>query len=143
MKTYRDLNNSILKWCVIVPTYNNTDTLRQVLGSVLDHSETVIVVNDGSTDNTPEILQDFGARIEVISLTQNQGKGIALRTGFKRAHALGFTHAITMDSDGQHFASDIPDFVARMNLSPNELIIGARNMKTENVPGKSSFGNKF
>lgn len=143
MKENLDLNTSKLKWCVIVPTYNNAGTLRQVLDSILAHSDSVIVVNDGSFDNTSEILLSFGDRIDVISLPQNQGKGVALRTGFERAHALGFSHAITMDSDGQHFASDIPLFVTEIVSAPHELVIGARNMKSENVPDKSSFGNKF
>ncbi len=138
-----DGNSSLLKWCVIVPTFNNDQTLKQVLDSVLDQSQEVVVVNDGSTDYTEEILRGFGERIDLVSYSENKGKGFALRSGFKRAAELGFTHAITIDSDGQHFASDIPNFLAQIKLDTNALVIGARNMNAQNVPGKSSFGNKF
>lgn len=126
-----------------MPTYNNSGTLKKVLDEVLVETTSVIVVNDGATDNTSEILKDFESRIELISYRENKGKGYALRQGFKRATELGFTHAISIDSDGQHFAYDIPEFVKQIDLCPDALVIGARNMSSENVPGKSSFGNKF
>lgn len=126
-----------------MPTYNNAGTLKKVLDEVLVETTSVIVVNDGATDNTSEILKDFESRIELISYRENKGKGYALRQGFKRATELGFTHAISIDSDGQHFAYDIPEFVKQIDLCPDALVIGARNMSSENVPGKSSFGNKF
>lgn len=130
-----------------MPTYNNAGTLKSVLEAVLKETPTepvsVIVVNDGSTDETSEILKSFESRIDLITNADNQGKGFALRKGFKRAIELGFTHAISIDSDGQHFACDIPNFVKQIDSSPGTLVIGARNMSSENVPGKSSFGNKF
>ena len=126
-----------------MPTYNNSGTLKKVLDEVLVETTSVIVVNDGATDKTSEILKDFESRIELISYRENKGKGYALRQGFKRATELGFTHAISIDSDGQHFAYDIAEFVKQIDLCPDALVIGARNMSSENVPGKSSFGNKF
>jgi len=143
VKSVPDIDTTSLKWCVLVPTYNNARTLREVLETVLEKSQWVIVVNDGSTDTTSDILRDFQDRLEIISYSENKGKGFALRTGFKRATELGFTHVISIDSDGQHFASDIPSLVEQIQLFPDALFIGARNMESENVPGKSSFGNKF
>lgn len=131
-----------LKACMLIPTYNNAGTLAAVLEDVLTYTHQVIVVNDGSTDNTEEILKQF-PQVHAVNYTPNKGKGIALRTGFKEAVKLGYEHAITMDSDGQHFAKDVVEFLTWLEAEPNSLLIGARNMEQETVPGKSSFGNRF
>jgi glycosyltransferase involved in cell wall biosynthesis len=131
-----------LNVCVIVPTYNNHKTLARVLDSVLEYTTNVIVVNDGSTDSTAEILKNY-SNLTQIHHPKNAGKGIALQNGFKKALTLGFDYVITIDSDGQHFASDIPLFINEINVNGEALLIGSRNMTQENVPKKSSFGNKF
>ncbi len=136
-----DLINST-SFCVIVPTYNNHKTLKKVLDSVLYFTSNVIIVNDGSTDSTPEILKSY-SQLTQIHHPKNLGKGRALRNGFRKAIEMKFEYAITIDSDGQHFASDIPNFIAEIQNEPNSLLIGSRNMTQENVPKKSSFGNKF
>lgn len=131
-----------LKACVLIPTYNNAGTLAAVLNDVLQYTSQVIVVNDGSTDGTAEILKTF-PQVHVVTHSPNKGKGMALRNGFKEAVKLGYDHAITLDSDGQHYAKDVVEFLTWLEAEPNSLLIGARNMNQENVPGKSSFGNKF
>src|SRR5690606_35251308 len=90
-----------LKACVLVPTYNNAGTLATVLRDVLQYTTQVIVVNDGSTDDTENILEGF-PQVHIVSYKPNAGKGMALRRGFKEAVKLGYEHAITLDSDGQH-----------------------------------------
>ncbi|WP_291149026.1 DUF2062 domain-containing protein [Flavobacterium sp. UBA7680] len=129
-------------FCVIVPTYNNHKTLKKVLDSILDFTQNIIIVNDGSTDETNEILKQY-SQFTQIHHPKNLGKGRALRNGFRKAIELNFEYAITIDSDGQHFASDIPSFIEEIQNEPNSLLIGSRNMTQENVPKKSSFGNKF
>jgi glycosyltransferase involved in cell wall biosynthesis len=129
--------------CVIIPTYNNGGTLQQVIEEVLLYTDDLIVVNDGATDGTHEILQTYTDRVQIIRHVQNSGKGMALRNGFTHALAQGYDYAITIDSDAQHFPADLPLFLAELEQQPEILLIGARNMKGENVPGKSSFGNKF
>lgn len=133
-----------LKCCVIIPTYNNHKTLQQVIEGVLVYTEDVIVVNDGSTDSTSEILLRF-PQIQQIHLSKNKGKGNALRKGFKHADSLDYNYAITIDSDGQHFPEDIPAFIEALEKDSNKeiLLIGSRNMSQLGVPKKSSFGNKF
>lgn len=131
-----------INFCVIVPTYNNHKTLKKVLDSILDFTSNVIIVNDGSTDETSEILKQY-SQLTQIHHAKNSGKGMALRNGFKKAIQMNFEYAITIDSDGQHFASDIPNFITEIQSQPNSLLIGSRNMTQENVPKKSSFGNKF
>jgi glycosyltransferase involved in cell wall biosynthesis len=129
-------------FCVIVPTYNNHKTLKRVLNSILDFTQNIIIVNDGSTDETSEILKQY-SQFTQIHHPKNIGKGRALRNGFRKAIEMNFEYAITIDSDGQHFASDIPNFITEIQKEPNSLLIGSRNMTQENVPKKSSFGNKF
>lgn len=131
-----------LHCCVILPTYNNEKTLLKVIDSILAYTDQLIIVNDGSTDSTPQLL-DSRSNLEIVSYPNNQGKGFAMRTGFKRALELGYQYAITLDSDDQHKASDLPVFIDKLKEEPNAIIIGARNMDQENVPGKSSFGNRF
>jgi glycosyltransferase involved in cell wall biosynthesis len=130
------------KVCVLVPTYNNEQTLEKVLTDVLEFTDQVIVVNDGSTDSTRQILQKF-PQVNRINFQTNQGKGFALRQGFEVAVDSGYEYAITIDSDGQHFAEDLPKFITKLEMHPAAIIVGARNMEQSSVPGKSSFGHKF
>ena len=129
------------KICVIVPTYNNASVLPAVLRDVLRFTDDIIVVNDGAIDDTEKVLQEFS--VVKIGYETNRGKGFAIRTGFKKAIELGYCYAITIDSDGQHFADDLIAFTNALPLHTNAIIIGARNMDQSSVPGKSSFGNKF
>lgn len=130
------------KACVLIPTYNNATKLAGVINDVLQYTAQVIVVNDGSTDKTNEVLAAFPS-IFIISYQPNMGKGMALRTGIKEAARLGYEYAIAMDSDGQHYAADLPLFLKAIEENAGALIVGARNMGVDNVPTKSNFGNKF
>lgn len=131
-----------LQVCVIIPTYNNKGSLAAVITDVLAYTDQVIVINDGSTDSTQAIIQSF-PQIKSVSYTKNVGKGWALRKAFEFATEQGYQHAITIDSDGQHFATDLPAFIEKLEQEPDSLIIGSRNMEQSSVPGKSSFGHKF
>ncbi|GHT01294.1 hypothetical protein AGMMS49525_01610 [Bacteroidia bacterium] len=129
--------------CVVIPTYNNQQFLKQVLDAVLHYSMPVIVVNDGSTDMTNEVLEDYQSKLTTVSYAQNRGKGYALNRGFDKAEELGFSYAITMDSDGQHLAEDLPLFIEAITNNPDAMIIGSRSFKQENMPAKNTFANKF
>ncbi|GHS85882.1 hypothetical protein FACS1894201_06120 [Bacteroidia bacterium] len=129
--------------CIIIPTYNNQQFLKQALDAVLHYSIPVIVVNDGSTDMTNEILEDYQSKLTIFSYFPNKGKGYALNRGFDKAEELGFSYAITMDSDGQHLAEDLPLFVEAITNNPDAMIIGSRSLKQENMPTKNTFANKF
>ncbi len=130
------------KVCVIIPTYNNAKTLAGVIEGVMAYSNHIIIVNDGSTDETLDIVKKIPA-VQQISYEKNKGKGWALRQAFAYAISKGYQSAITIDSDGQHFASDLPAFIEKLQTSPDSLIIGSRNMDQSSVPGGSSFGHKF
>lgn len=131
------------KICVLIPTYNNAKTLNRIINGVLEYTDAIIVVNDGSTDDTPQLLNSY-SQITTVSLPENKGKGNALKTGFRKAEESGYDYAITIDSDGQHYPDDIPVFVeALLNEQEDVLLIGNRNMSQDGIPKKSSFGNRF
>jgi len=134
-----------LRCCVIIPTYNNDKTLAKVIRDVEHYTRDIIVVNDGSTDETRAILASWPAndQMTIISIPANKGKGNALLNGFRAAGIQGFRYAITIDSDGQHFADDIPLFLDKISTFPDAMILGARNMQQDGVPGTSSFGHRF
>lgn len=128
-------------YCVVIPTYNNAGTARAVIERTLQQAQTVIVVDDGCTDNTLETLHDLP--VVLVRHKRNQGKGKALRTGFCKALELGYTHAVTLDSDGQHYPEEIPKLLAVSRQNSDAVIIGARDMSGEHVPKRSSFGRMF
>jgi uncharacterized protein (DUF2062 family) len=117
-----------MKPCVVIPCFNHAPTVTAVAVAALKYFP-VIAVDDGSTDNP-----QWPVEISVVRLEKNYGKGAALRAGFRRAAGLGFTHAITMDADGQHFAGDLPKFFAAAQAQPDALIVGVRNFFEAGCP---------
>lgn len=128
------------KVCVLIPTYNNAQTLSSVITSIAQYTSHIVVVNDGSTDNTVAILKEHN--VHQVSYPVNKGKGWALRQGFKKAVELGYHYAITIDSDGQHYADDLSVFINALDQHPHAVLIGTRNMNQVNVPNKSNVGNR-
>lgn len=131
------------KVAVIVPTYNNAGTLAAVIDTLLPYTESVFVVNDGSTDSTSEILRNYEDKIKVIHYQPNKGKGNAIRLGFMAALKSGFQYAVTIDSDGQHYVHDLEAFVENIELYPGSLLVGNRGFGHENMHANSTFANKF
>jgi glycosyltransferase involved in cell wall biosynthesis len=132
------------KICVIVPTYNNDKTIIRVLDKIAKYAYDIIVVNDGSTDNTKELLSNYKTtNIITLNHNRNKGKGKALKTGLSKAITLGFKYAITIDADGQHYPEDICRFIEKNEQYPDAIIIGSRNLQQENMPKKNTFANKF
>lgn len=131
-----------MNWCVVIPTYNNEKTLEKVVEDVLGITGDIIVVNDGSTDSTSEILKKF-ENIKVVSYARNQGKGYALKKGFELAIMEGYQYAITIDSDGQHYAKDISAFIEKSLNQPDALIVGSRQLPMDRLRQGSGFANRF
>lgn len=129
------------RYCIIIPTYNNCRTIADVVERSLAVCPDVIVVNDGCTDNTVQNL--CGLDITILSHERNRGKGQALKTGLKYAGRNGFTHAITIDADGQHFPEDIPLLTDASDRNPKDIILGMRNLTSENMPRQNTFANRF
>lgn len=129
--------------CVVLPTYNNAGTLAQVIEGLMPYTSSILVVNDGSTDKTTEVLEHFAARIETIFYPKNRGKGYALQQAFRLAWEKGFKYVLTMDTDGQHQAEDIVGFIAEIKRESGVLIVGSRLLKQRHMPGGNTFANRF
>lgn len=129
--------------CAVLPTYNNAGTLAQVIEGLMPYTSSILVVNDGSTDKTMEVLEHFAARIETISYPKNRGKGYALQQGFRLAWEKGFKYVLTMDTDGQHQAEDIVSFIAEIKRESGALIVGSRLLKQRHMPEGNTFANRF
>jgi len=124
-----------VKPCVIIPCYNHVATVATVAREAQSHCP-VIVVDDGSTLALPAL-----PNCAVIKLDWNQGKAAALCAGFRHASESGFTHAITMDADGQHFASDLPLFLAALVRQPEALAVGVRDFFAAGCPADRRRSN--
>ncbi len=133
--------------CAIVPTYNNGGTIIDVVRRVLAEIEHLIVVVDGSTDATTDLLRAEQSkqpeRLTVVMSDTNRGKGVALHLGMDTARRMGFTHAITIDADGQHYPEDIPLLVEAHMAQPDAIILGSRLLKQDNMPAQNTFANRF
>ena len=112
---------------VLIPSYNPGPKVFETVRGALAQWRPVWVVVDGSTDGTPDGLRKLAAEepdLRVVVLERNMGKGAAVLHGITLAAAEGFTHALTMDSDGQHPAECMPDFMARSQAHPRALVLG-------------------
>lgn len=108
----------------IIPAHNEASRIVPVIQATLKHLP-VLVVDDGSSDNTPRVATEAGAT--VIRQIPNQGKGTALKTGFRYALEHGFEAILTLDADGQHDPAEIPLFLDAYTQTHADLIIGTRN----------------
>ena len=127
--------------CIVLPVYNHMLTVGRVVREAKNYFP-LIVVNDGCTDGTDQILaRETG--ITVIALPQNQGKGAALRAGFAEAEKRGFTHAITIDADGQHATGELPAFAAATRKQLAAFVIGVRDLAKENAPRSRRITNNI
>lgn len=136
---------------VLLPTYNNIGTLPGVLAEVAKQGLPMMVVNDGCTDGTAAWLagveagaaHDGIATRTVVTHVVNQGKAAAMLTGCRAAREMGFTHALTFDTDGQLSPTEIPTLLelARKNL--DAVIVGARNDRAADYPARSRFGRRI
>lgn len=112
---------------VVIPSYNPGALVYETVAQVLRHWAPVLVVVDGSTDGTAAGLQamaDAGRHLRVLVLPRNQGKGAAVLHGLDDAARAGFSHALTMDSDGQHPAERIGAFMAMSRRNPGAMVLG-------------------
>ena len=135
--------NSQQHICALIPTYNNAGTIVDVVNRVHAQLRDIIVVVDGSTDDTLARLQTLAFSITIVSYEKNRGKGGALVAGFRKAIEMGFDYALTIDADGQHYPEDIPLLRHSLDVHPGALIVGSRKFDDDNMPGKSKFANRF
>lgn len=132
----------IFRCAVVIPAYNHGRQIRDVLAKTMRFGFPVFVVDDGSTDSTPEILASF-PQVTVVRHEMNQGKGASLLDGFAAA-LKSADCAITLDADGQHNPADIPSLVQAVQEGNRPLVIGKRSgMERPNVPWTSRWGRRF
>lgn len=130
---------------VVLPSYNTGPRLAGVVAEVLRHWQPVVVVLDGSTDGSEADMRTLAARepaLHVLTLPRNSGKGAAVLAGAAWAHARGFTHALTMDADGQHHAECVAEFMMASRLNPQALVLG-RPIFPANIPPERLHGRKI
>lgn len=136
----------ICRFAICIPVYNNPKTIVAVIEATLAACPyPLIIIDDGSDLSVESLSKDKikSERIQFIRHEKNEGKGIALQTAFRVAVERGFTHLVTLDGDDQHDPLDIQKLINCAILNPWSLIVGDRDMQTENVPGSSAFGKKF
>lgn len=130
-----------MKACIIIPTYNESKAISDILKRIRQQNLEVIVVDDGSWDNTHKIAQDSGAI--VLREDNNKGKGASLIRGFDYALSRDYQAVITMDGDGQHLPEDIPYFMRLAENSDSGIFIGNRMSKVQAMPRLRILTNKF
>ncbi len=135
-----------MKPCIIIPVYNHEAAIPFVLAQLKNFAIPTFLVNDGSSALCSQILADCTERepgwLTLISRSKNGGKGAAVLDGFKAAEALGFSHAIQIDADGQHDINDIPKFVEAGTKHPEALILG-RPLFDKTAPKSRIYGRRI
>lgn len=130
---------------IVAPTYNNEQTLLEVLNRLEFTGLSIFVVDDGSTDHTAAILnawQHSRHNRYVLTHRNNAGKASALQTGFDAAREAGFSHAISIDTDGQLAPEDLPQLMAAAAADAGSLVLGARDEFAAGYPARSRVGRR-
>ena len=135
---------SELRPCVIIPTYDNPLTVRAVVERVRGYVPDVVLVDDGSGEAGRRVVEGIGREglAHVTHREDNGGKGAAVKTGFRVARELGFTHAVQVDADGQHHLEDIPRFLDAARARPEALILG-QPVFDESLPPGRAFARRI
>ena len=135
------MSKAPVKICVLIPAYKEERHIAAVVREVLDYCPNVVVIDDGSPDDTDKAAAGAGAI--VLEHVHNQGKGAALQTGFDYAREHGYDLAITLDADGQHAPSDIPAFLHAYERTRSPVIVGTRMGDVAHMPRIRRFVNRF
>jgi len=130
-----------VKPLIVIPVYNHSRTLREVVLRALPVHPHVMVVDDGSTDDGLAMIKDLNVRI--VRHDKNRGKGSAIMSAAREARDLGMTHLITIDADGQHDPAEVPVFLEKIEKEPLAIVVGKRDFAGRAVPFSSRFGRRF
>ncbi len=130
-----------MRICVLIPSYNESKTIGALVQKIKSAGLDVLVVDDGSPDQTGIIAEQSGAR--VLRHRENQGKGAALKKGFRYILDNGYDAVITMDGDNQHSPGDIPEFIKAAANPDVDMIVGNRMRVCKNMPLIRWLTNNF
>ncbi len=128
-----------MRICALIPAFNEARHIARVVEGTKDHVATVVVIDDGSDDETSHLAQAAGATC--LKLPENCGKSAALRVGIDFARAHGYTHVLTLDGDGQHLPQDIPAMLRVAKETRADLVIGARPFAIDQMPRARYYSN--
>lgn len=132
-----------MQHCFVIPVYNHPHYLEALVSHLAQFQLPAILVNDGSerdcTDLLRRLAQENESWIYLVEHEQNKGKGEAVITGLRKAFALGFTHALQLDSDGQHDWNDVQHFLDASQVNPQAMVIGQPKFDAS-VPKKRLYG---
>jgi glycosyltransferase involved in cell wall biosynthesis len=131
-----------MKQCFVIPVYNHPHYLEALVQHLNVFKLPIIMVNDGSEESCTHLLREISQKNDLVILVEheiNQGKGQAVTTGLLHAYELGFTHALQLDSDGQHDWQDVQKFIDASISNPNSMVIG-KPIFDESVPRKRLYG---
>lgn len=130
---------------VVLPAYNEATRIKPVLEDIARKGYNMVIVNDGSSDNTLEVIKQakkaFPDKIHIFSLMINRGVGIATQTGFEAVLKFNPKYIVSMDSDGQHSADDLDEVIKPLVTGKAEAVIGVRPF--EDMPKTRSFANSI
>jgi glycosyltransferase involved in cell wall biosynthesis len=126
---------------VVIPAYNEAATLAMVASGALAHADRVVVIDDGSTDGTADVVLKLP--VLLIAHMRNEGKSASLIDGFAWAIDSGATQVLTMDADGQHGAADIPRLLRAAEMHPRAIVIGARTREAAAAPRARRIANRL
>lgn len=132
---------STAAYAVILPALNEAEHIAGVIQAIRGQGVDVLVVDDGSQDNTASIARNEGA--VVISHERNRGKGVALHTGFQEARKRGYQAVLTLDADGQHDPAEIRDFIGIHEKTGIPVLIGNRMAHPDGMPPIRRMTNRF
>lgn len=130
-----------LRFCAVVPAYREAKRIADVVRRIREHAPDVIVVDDGSDDDTAAEAEKAGA--VVLRHTANQGKGAALHTGFQYAREHGYEVLVTLDADGQHDPAELPKFLEAYRRTGIPVLVGNRRAGLERMPFVRRCTNLF
>ena len=131
--------------CIVIPHFEHAGLLPGVVAGLEQYGLPIIVVDDGSSAETCaqlSVLAETTHNLELVLRRSNGGKGAALKTGYRRALELGFTHALQVDADQQHDLADIPKFLDAMHKDPQALILGVPTFD-DSVPKSRLYGRQI
>ncbi|MGC2038879.1 glycosyltransferase family 2 protein, partial [Paraburkholderia caledonica] len=129
--------------CIVIPIYNHKDAIGATVAHLAVHGLPIFVVDDGSDEATQQVLaelaSEYAAQLTLLRLPVNGGKGAAVMAGLRAARDTHYTHALQIDADGQHDATDVPRFIEAARAEPGAVILG-RPVYDESVPKARLYG---